>query len=128
MWKLGLCVGALVACACPNQQGGRPGGGPGGEGSGSATVVLSPGQPASCAAVRDKVAGLYRAEARVKEPKRVEEAVADNTTMVMNDCARSPAKVATCLAAVATVEALEKTCLVPLDPEGTDGDALGGQK
>ncbi len=123
MWKLGLCAMALVACACPSQQGG----GPVGAGSGS-TVAAAGSSAASCAAVRDKVAGLYRVEAQVREPKRVEAAVADNTAMVMRDCARSPATVAPCIDAAPTVAALEKTCLVPLDPEGTEGDALGGHK
>lgn len=124
MWKLGLCAMALVACACPSQQSG----GPGGAGSGRAVVTAIGGSATSCEAVREKVAGLYRAEAQVREPKRVEDAVADNTAMVLSDCAKSPAKVAACIGAASTVAALEKTCLVPLDPEGTEGDALGGHK
>ena len=117
MWKLGLCAMALVACACPSQQSGGP-----------AVVTAIGGSATSCEAVREKVAGLYRAEAQVREPKRVEDAVADNTAMVLSDCAKSPAKVAACIGAASTVAALEKTCLVPLDPEGTEGDALGGHK
>jgi hypothetical protein len=42
--------------------------------------------------------------------------------MVMNDCTKDPGKFVPCLAKVATVADLEKTCLVPLDDEGTEGD------
>jgi hypothetical protein len=44
--------------------------------------------------------------------------------MAMADCAKDPAKAVPCLAAVPSVAELEKHCLVPLDDEGTDGDAL----
>jgi hypothetical protein len=77
-----------------------------------------------CAALRGKVEQLYRGEARGREPARVDEAVADNTAMVMTDCARAPAKVTACIAAVATVAELEARCLIPIDDEGTEGDKL----
>ena len=103
---------ALLACAC--------------SGKGSATVGGGSGAGAarSCDEIRAKVEQLYRAEAEAKEPKRVEEAVSDNTTMVMNDCARAPAKVVKCVNAVASVAELEKKCLAPLDDEGTEGEEL----
>jgi hypothetical protein len=44
--------------------------------------------------------------------------------MVMNDCAKDPAKVSRCVGAVASVPELEKKCLVQLDDEGTEGEAL----
>ena len=74
-----------------------------------------------CEAMRGRVEQLYRAEAQAKEPSRVDEAVADNTHMVMNDCAKDPAKIVPCLAKAATVSELEKDCLIPLDDEGTEG-------
>jgi hypothetical protein len=113
-----VAAAALLACACPGQSGtsGAPGGGGGGGGGGSAA---SP-----CDGIRAKVEKLYRAEAEAKEPKRVEEAVADNLTMVMNDCAKAPAKVAACVSAVSSVAALERECLAPLDDEGTEGEEL----
>ena len=68
-----VLVLALVACACPNKAGQ-------GTTGGSGTVPVESG---SCEGVRAKVEQLYRAEAQAKEPKRVEEAVADNTQMVI---------------------------------------------
>jgi hypothetical protein len=108
-----LFVSVLLACACPSKQGRAPNGG-GSGGGGSAT----------CDSIRGKVEALYRAEAEATEPERVAEAVADNTTMVMNDCARAPARVTACVGRVGSVAELEKTCLIPLDDEGTEGEAL----
>jgi NAD(P)H-dependent flavin oxidoreductase YrpB (nitropropane dioxygenase family) len=88
-------------------------------GSGSA-----PGRAGTCNAVRARVEQLYRDEAKASEPSRVDEAVADNTAMVMNDCAQAPDKVAACIAAVTTVKDLEARCLAPIDDEGTEGDKL----
>jgi hypothetical protein len=101
---------ALAACACPKP---APPSGPGGD------VPMT----ATCDGIRGKVEALYRAEAQQREPKRVDEAVADNTTMVLNDCAKQPAKVAPCIAKAETVAEIEKTCLIPLDEEGTEGEA-----
>lgn len=74
--------------------------------------------------MRERVEQLYRAEAPAKQPSRVDEAVADNTAMVMTDCAQAPVKVAACLAAASTVPELEARCLTPIDDEGTEGDRL----
>jgi len=104
---------ATLACASPGKVGTRPGGG---SNDGSAAQL--------CEGIRPKVERLYRAEAEAKEPQRVAEAVADNTTMVMNDCARAPAKVAPCVNAASSVAQLEQQCLVPLDDEGTEGEEL----
>jgi hypothetical protein len=105
----------LMACACPAKSA------PTTATSGSAAAV-DPVTATTCDGVRPRVEALYRSEAQQKEPARVEEAVSDNTTMVMNDCTKDPGKFVPCLAKVATVADLEKTCLVPLDDEGTEGD------
>ncbi|MCW5804376.1 MAG: hypothetical protein KIT31_18540 [Deltaproteobacteria bacterium] len=103
-----LALALVAACS------GNGGKGPAGTGSTAA---------ATCADVRAKVEQLYRADAQAKEPQRVDEAVADNTAMVMGDCAKQPAKIAPCVGTATTVEAMEK-CLGPLDDEGTEGEAL----
>jgi hypothetical protein len=115
----GLLLAMLLAgCACPEgKQPNKPGTG---SGSGSGPPVVLTG----CAAARAKVEQLYRAEAQVKEPKRVDQAVADNTAMVMNDCAKAPDKVTGCIEKVSTVAELETKCLRPLDDEGTEGNDL----
>jgi hypothetical protein len=106
-----------MACACPA----KPSPVTATSGSGSATAI-DPVTATTCDGVRPRVEALYRGEAQQKEPARVEEAVSDNTTMAMNDCTKDPAKIVPCLAKVATVAELEKTCLIPLDDEGTEGD------
>lgn len=113
----GIIVAGLfaTACACPAKQTGGTTGGS----AGSATVPAT-----ACESVRPKIERLYRAEAQATEPSRVDEAVADNTTMVMNDCTRAPGKVAPCVERVTTVAELEASCLSPLDDEGSEGEAL----
>jgi len=109
-----VVVSLLFACACPDS---KPVQNPTGSGG--------PGPIATgCETMRLKVEGLYRTEAQAKEPKRVDEAVADNTTMVMNDCAKDPAKVSACLERVSTIADLEAKCLVQLDEAGTEGNQL----
>ncbi len=88
----------------------------GGSGSGPA--------PAACEDIRGKVQQLYRAEAEVKEPKRVDDAVADNTQMVMNDCAKDPTRVSACVQSASTIAEIEAKCLRPLDDEGSEGNDL----
>jgi hypothetical protein len=116
--KLWLLV-ATFACACPSKPATHTGGG---EGSGSSAIAAPPTNATTCDGVKAKIEGLYRAEAQQREPKRVEEAVADNTTMVMNDCMKDPAKFVPCLNTAATIAELEKQCLIPLDDEGSEGD------
>jgi hypothetical protein len=111
----------LVACACPSKKPSVPATASG-EGSGAHTGSDAVAAASTCEGARSKVEQLYRAEAQTKEPKRVEDAVADNTKMVMNDCAKDPAKVVPCLASVQSVADLEKQCLVPLDDEGTENE------
>ena len=115
-WLPVLAMALLSACPSKPAQ---PATGSQGEG-----VALPPSSATTCDEVKPRVEQLYRAEAQAKEPKRVDDAVADNTQMVMADCAKDPAKAVPCLAAAPTVAELEKRCLVPLDDEGTDGDAL----
>lgn len=114
----------LMACACPAKPApitAATGSGSGGAGSGGASTI-QPVTATTCDGVKARVEALYRGEAQQKEPTRVEEAVSDNTTMVMTDCTKDPGKLVPCLAKVATVGELEKTCLIPLDDEGTEGD------
>jgi hypothetical protein len=101
----------LVACACPSKKPVASA-----QGSGASPLATA----TTCDGVKPRVEQLYRADAEAKEPKRVDEAVADNTQMVMNDCAKDPAKAVPCLAKAATVSELEKDCLIPLDDEGTE--------
>ena len=110
----GFALVMLLGCACPAKPVTQPP-----TGSGSAVV---PTTLTTCESAKPKVEALYRAEAQAKEPKRVEDAVADNTAMVMKDCAKQPDKTVACLGRVTTVAELEKDCLIPLDPEGTEGE------
>jgi hypothetical protein len=108
-----LVVALLLGAGCPAKPPVAPVADP-------ATTGLQRSAP--CAAVRSKVERLYRAEAQAREPARVEEAVADNTAMVLNDCAKAPDKVAACIASASTTSDLEARCLAPIDDEGTEGD------
>src|SRR3954467_1655667 len=90
----------FVACACPSKKSTVSSAGSG-EGSSAQTPVGA--APETCATVRPKVEELYRVEAKAKEPQRVEEAVADNTRMVMNDCNKNPPRLVPCLANAASV-------------------------
>ncbi len=78
----------------------------------------------ACAAQRPKLEQLYRAEAEAKEPKRVEGAVADNTQMVLDDCAKDPPRVSACVRDATSVAEIESRCLRPIDDEGTEGNDL----
>jgi hypothetical protein len=71
-----------------------------------------------------KVSALYRADAEQHEPRRIDEAIADNSEMVMNDCRHEPRKVVPCLERARSVAELEHDCLIPLDPDGSEGQAL----
>ena len=79
-----------------------------------------------CDGAKKKVEQLYRAEsvANKDKPERLEEAVADNTTTVMTECAKSPDKVVACIDRVSAAAELEKQCLAALDEEGSEGEAL----
>jgi hypothetical protein len=111
-----LIAVALALLGCPGKP--APVERTGGAGSASGAAPINP----ACAALQPKVEQLYRVEAHAREPGRVDEAVADNTTMVMNDCGKAPDKVAACIASASTVKDLEASCLAPIDDEGTEGD------
>jgi hypothetical protein len=104
MTRAALAVVLVIACSGTPAQ---PGGG-------------SDRAPA-CDALRGKLERLYREEALVKEPARVDEAVADNTAMVLHDCAKAPDRVARCVEAATSVAEIERTCVLPLDEEGSEG-------
>ena len=106
----------LVLCACSSH-----GTGTGGGQVGSGTAAPPPVSAAkTCDDVKPRVEQMYRSEAQSREPKRVDEYVADNTHMVMTDCAKDPAKAVPCLAKAGSIAELEKQCVVPLDDEGTE--------
>src|ERR1041385_5940117 len=123
--KRWLVFFAMVACACPAKKASGPSGkGSGaGSGGGDVLVVTPPTNATTCDEVKPRVEQMYRAYAQAKEPKRVDEATADNTAMVLKDCATDPAKFVPCLAKAPTIADLEKQCLVPIDDEGTEGEA-----
>jgi hypothetical protein len=113
----------LAACACKNGRGG---------GNGRGTGTGPPPGGGECGALQAHVEELYRAEALAAEEGTApatgtaerDEAIADNVTMVMNDCAAQPAKVAPCVKEATSVAELEDRCLIPLDEEGSEGDGL----
>ena len=92
-----------------------------GTGTGSAPPVAT-----GCDGAKPKIEQLYRDEATANKetPERIAEAVADNTHMVMSECAKSPDKVVACIGRVSTAAELEKQCLARLDDDGTEGEAL----
>jgi hypothetical protein len=79
------------------------------------------GDPATCESLRPKLEQLYRAEGSEREPKRVDEYVADNTTMVIADCTKQGGKTAGCIQGAASIPEIERTCLLQLDDEGSEG-------
>ena len=111
-------VVVLLGAGCSGKPPVSPGEGSAGAGAGGTPTGTS------CEAMRPKVEQLYRAEPRGREPAQAAEAVADNTTMVMNDCRKAPDKVTACIAEATNVRDLEARCLAPLDDEGTEGDSV----
>jgi hypothetical protein len=108
-----LAIVLFAGCACPTPAVKTP-------------VAVKPvaTTAAPCDAVRAKVEALYRAEAQAKEPLRVDEATADNTAMVMADCAKDPAARVPCLEAAHSVAEIQDKCIAPLDEEGSEGTSL----
>lgn len=98
--------------------------GKGGAAAGRGSAASSAEEPTGCGALRGRIEALYRADAEGKEPRRVAEAVADNTAMVLAECAQGPARMIPCVRAVASAAELERRCLAPLDDEGTEAEAL----
>jgi hypothetical protein len=111
-----VTVALAAACAChPHGKTGEGGSGPSG---GTAAA-------ASCDSVTAPVTALYQAEAKATGAEAHDATfVADNVAMVQTDCARDPGRVAACAAGATSVAQLEKDCLIPLDEEGTDGEAI----
>lgn len=116
-WLRVVGLAAALGQGCSGKPPVEPAGGAADTGAASGSSV-SP----ACAAVRPRVEQLYRAEAKAREPERIDEAVADNTTMVINDCARAPDRIAACVRSAGNVKELEARCLIPLDDEGTEGE------
>jgi hypothetical protein len=102
LWVLLL----TVVCGCPS----KPTTAPTGGGSQQPPVTTA----TTCDDVRPKIEALYRAESATT--------AADNTTMVLSDCNKDPARIVPCLANAQSVPELEKNCLIQLDDEGTEGD------
>jgi hypothetical protein len=109
---------ALAICGCGTPPPVEPAGST--SPSGGATSASPTGT--ACDAARAKVEQLYRTSASGQAPARVAELVADNTAMVMNDCATAPDRTSACIAAARTAAELQARCLIPLDDEGTEGD------
>lgn len=109
---LAVLLTGAVACTC------------GGGGAGGAGTQPTAGN-AGCEKARGKIESLYRDEATDASfsAERVEEMVKDNTTMVMNECARRP-EVAACASKARTSLQLEADCLQPLDDEGSEGSSI----
>ncbi|MBA3459127.1 MAG: hypothetical protein H0T46_04135 [Deltaproteobacteria bacterium] len=121
MRLIAVALVTIAACACPSKA--TKTGGASGSADGSGSPIVTP-PVGGCAAAQARIEQLYRAEAQAKEPKRVEEAVADNTAMAMAECQKAPDKVAACIAAAATAKDLDTTCMPQLDDEGSEGDSL----
>ena len=112
--RIAFAIGlALAAC----------GGAPGPATTTTTTTRTPPTTIATCEGVKPRVEALSRAEAEQREPKRVDEYVSDNTTMIMNDCVRDPGRLAPCLASTPSVAQMEQECVIPIDDEGTEGEA-----
>lgn len=119
---LAVVLASAIACTCGG------GNGSGGGAGGGGTVPVDPGAPLDprCAKARPTIEALYRAEAQAQpgaDAARVEEAVRDNTAMVIAECARRPG-VAACAGRAKSALEMEGDCLEPLDDEGTEGNRI----
>lgn len=121
--RLSLALALAFGLAACGRGAGGQGPGSGGTGGGTGGTVA---EAADCEAARAHVSQLYRADAGEqhagKEPAVIDGIVADNTAMVMTECTRDPGRVARCAGAARSAAELERTCLAPLDDEGTEGD------
>jgi hypothetical protein len=117
-----VLVLGVTAIGCPGKQGSAPSGS-GSQGQGTGAPIVTNAK--TCDDVRGKLELLYRAEGELREPKRIDEFVADNTAMVLADCAREPARFVPCIARAQSVNEVEKQCVVPLDDDGTEAEAGG---
>jgi len=109
MRSLAFVLLALAACGAPKS--------PAPPGPGASA--------ASCDAARAPVTALYQAEAAATHQDAHDPTfVADNVAMVMRDCATDPARVAGCAAHAASVTQLEHDCLIPIDDQCSEGEAI----
>lgn len=103
----------IVACGGATKPSGK------GTGTGTGTGTSQD----VCGAAVANARTLYEAEAKATDQATHDPSyVDDNVAMVAKDCAQDPAHVALCARGAASVAALEKDCLVPLDEEGTEGE------
>ena len=121
---LALALACAAACTCGSSSPVVGGPGAGSGGAGSAAGGGAGGAP--CRGVQPKVEALYRAEATAAGAKagRVEEAVRDNTAMVLAECRQRP-EISGCVDKASSARQLETECLLPLSDEGTEGDSIG---
>lgn len=111
--SISLLVGLGVGCTCGGSKP-LPGGGP-----------VDPVAVQSCAGLTEKLAALYGEEAAAAgaSKERQEEAVRDNSAMVLAECARRPEVVRCAISATSAAE-LERKCLLPLPEDGSEAAAL----
>ena len=100
---------------------------------GDAGAIVVNGDPAACEAHTDKISALYRTDAGdppedADQKARYEEAIADNTHLVLADCRTSPARFAPCIESATSVAFLETSCVIPLDEAGTVEGVTFGNK
>ncbi len=83
--------------------------------------------PKACDDLKPTITALYRTASKQGD-KGADEAIADNTAMILRDCRTNAAKFAPCIKAAADVATLERDCIIPLDDEGrVEGKAFGGK-
>lgn len=96
---------ALAACACKGHKGD-------GTGPGSGRVI----DAAACDGLIERVRGLYQAQGGLGDDE-----LGDAVAMVIKECKAAPSQVVPCAERAATAADLERTCLPPLDDEGSEG-------
>lgn len=111
--SISLLMGLACGCTC------------GGPKPRSGVGPVDPAAAQACAALTDKLAELYRAEAAAAGVPREgqDEAVRDNSAMVLDECARRR-EVLRCAAGAVSAKELERTCLSPLPEDGSEAAAL----
>lgn len=121
---LALSLG-VVACGCKGGSATKPGPG---TGTGTGTSTGTGGDPAACDGIVAHVTDLYRAaaersqQAEAERARMTEAEVADNVAMVLAECRTSADRVVACATKATAVTQLERTCLAPLDDEGSEGE------
>lgn len=110
--SISMLVGLCCGCTCG---GSKPA--PGGP--------VDPAAVHACAALTERLAALYRAEAEAAgaTAEGLAEAVRDNSAMVLAECARRR-EVLRCAQGATSAKELERTCLLPLPEDGSEAAAL----